>query len=277
MRVVIIGCGFLGEAAAVSFSEAGAKVLGLCATPATASRLAGRAFQVLDRDIAAPLKNISSEWHRPDLLIHCASSGGGGAAAYRTVYRDGLENTLRFFDPLRVIFTGSTSVYGQQSGEWVTEDSATEPVSETGGILLEAEALALDAGGIVARLSGLYGPGRCIYLEKFLSGQAVIEEAGERWINQIHRDDVVRALVALGRSGIAPGIYNVNDHHPVTQAALYGELAKMFQRPLPSVGPRNPHARRAWTNKRVSNEKLRSTGWNPLYPTLRDAIVAGAV
>jgi hypothetical protein len=96
-------------------------------------------------DISQPF-DPPSEWKHPDLLVHCASSGGGGAEAYRGVYRDGMANLLEAFAPGRGIFTGSTSVYDQQEGEWVDENSPTEPPRETGKILLEAEAIARRAG-----------------------------------------------------------------------------------------------------------------------------------
>ncbi len=41
-----------------------------------------------------------------------------------------------------------------------------------------------------------------------------------------------------------------------------------------------PHARvssehkRGLTNKRVSNAKLRATGWKPIYPTFREGLTA---
>ena len=66
-----------------------------------------------------------------------------------------MENLQRAFRAQRVIFTGSTSVYGQLDGERVTEESETAPPRETGTILLEAERLALDAGGSAASLHRL--------------------------------------------------------------------------------------------------------------------------
>ena len=79
-------------------------------------------------------------------------------------------------EPRQVLITGSTSVYAQIDGLWVDETSETKPDRETGRILLEAEGIALDAGGLVARLSGLYGPGRSVIMRKFLSGGRLSKE-----------------------------------------------------------------------------------------------------
>ncbi len=270
--MVIAGCGFLGEAAAFLFSETGARVLGLCATQETAVRLAGRPFDVRAADIARSLSGFSPEWKNPDLLVHCASSSRGGADEYRAVYRDGLSNLIEFFSPRRVIFTGSTSVYAQEDGEWVDEHSPAEPLRETGRILLESEDLALRAGGVVARLGGIYGPGRSVYLRKFREGSALLEDGGSRWTNQIHRDDAARALTILANPAVLPGVYNVCDDSPVTQRDLYGWIAGFLNAPLPPEAPRDPDRKRGWTSKRVSNAKLKAAGWEPGFPSYREAL-----
>ena len=206
------------------------------------------------------------------MVVHCASSGRGGADAYRAVYRDGLEHLRDAFSPGRLIFTGSTSVYSQVDGGWVTEDSPAEPDRETGRVLLEAEKIALEAGGVVARLAGIYGPGRSVLLKKFLEGSAVLEAGGNRWINQIHRDDGARALLQLAQHEEAAGIYNVCDDTPTTQREIYGWIADHLNRPLPPEGPADLNRKRGWTSKRIRNARLRSLGWSPRYPGYRDAL-----
>jgi len=270
-RVVLAGCGFLGEVAAGLFFEKGWQVLGLCATEGTAARLASRPFPVRVADISKPLA-APEGWSATDLLIHCASSGGGDADDYRAVYRDGLENLNTAFSPGRVIFTGSTSVYDQQNGEVVDENSLTEPLRETAKVLLEAEAVALRLGGIVARLGGIYGPGRSMFLRKFAEGSAVVEAGGERFINLIHRDDAARALMRLADPQVSAGVYNVCDNHPPTQRELYGWISEFLGKPMPPDGPVDPHRKRGLNNKRVSNQKLRSTGWSPEFPSFREAL-----
>jgi nucleoside-diphosphate-sugar epimerase len=270
-QIVIAGCGFLGEAAAGFFLEAGWRVLGLCATEESAARLADRPFPVAVVDVSKPIR-VPAGWDSPDVVVHCASSGRGGADAYRAVYRDGLEHLRDAFSPGRLIFTGSTSVYSQVDGGWVTEDSPAEPDRETGRVLLEAEKVALEAGGVVARLAGIYGPGRSVLLKKFLEGSAVLEAGGNRWINQIHRDDGARALLQLARDEAAAGVYNVCDDTPTTQREIYGWIADHLNRPLPPEGPADLNRKRGWTSKRISNARLRSLGWSPRYPGYRDAL-----
>ncbi len=171
----------------------------------------------------------------------------------------------------RFVYTGSTSVYAQLDGSVVDETSPAEPDRETGRILRETEDVVLAApGGIVARLAGIYGPGRSNLLRKFLADEAVIEGDGGRSLNQIHRDDAAAAVFRLAQPDTPPGIYNVADDSPLTQRELYRALASEFDRPLPPYGPEDRNRKRGWTSKRVNNDRLRTLGWRPRYPSFLD-------
>lgn len=273
-EVLIIGCGFLGEAAAELFSARGNTVLGLVRGPESMASLAGRSFASAACDVTddASVEALTPLVRNVPLAIYCVSSGRGGVDTYSAVYRDGLRRVLELWNPGRIIFVSSTSVYGQTDGSWVTEEAPAIPDRETGRILLEAEQIALAAGGGVARLSGIYGPGRSVLLKKFLSGEALLEDGGHRWINQIHRDDAAAALARLGEPVVPAGLYDVTDNTPATQREVYSWMADFLKRPLPPEGPADMNRKRGWTSKRISNAKLRSAGWVPQFPSYRDAL-----
>jgi nucleoside-diphosphate-sugar epimerase len=240
----------------------------------SADALRGEPFPVLPCDIsdAGSVREVKRWLGVPlDAVIHCASSGRGGADAYRSVYLGGARNLREVLAPRRLLFTSSTSVYAQTDGGIVTEESAAEPPRETGALLRETEELVLAAGGIVARLAGIYGPGRSVLLRKFFSGEAVIEGDGGRIVNQVHRDDIACALLSLAERGDG-GIFNVSDDAPMPQREIYERLARRFSMPLPPLGPIDPNRKRGWTSKRVSNAKLRSLGWMPQFPSFFDAV-----
>jgi len=198
--------------------------------------------------------------------------GGGGRGRVRGLTETGCAVYSEQWNPGSVIFVSSTSVYAQSRGEWVTEESPAQPDRETGRILLEAEQVALQAGGVVARLSGIYGPGRYVLLRKCLSNEAVLEDGGHRWINQIHRDDGASALASLAEQEKSGGVYNVTDDTPVTQRQVYGWMADALNRPLPLEGVANINRKRGVTSKRISNARMRATGWMPQFPSYRDAL-----
>ncbi len=267
--LLIAGCGFLGEAAAGFFCARGWRVVGLTASAESAARLSAESYPVAAADISSA-KNLAAvrEQHGAfDFVLHCASSGRGGGDAYRKVYVEGTTRLAAAFPEARLLFTGSTSVYAQISGEWVDESSAAEPSRETGRLLLEAETIVRSTGGCALRLAGIYGPGRSVLLRKFTENTATLEKGGGRWINQIHRDDAVRAVLAIAQSGDAGAVYNVADDQPATQREVYGWIAGFLHRSLPPDGPDDPTRKRGWTSKRVSNRRLRALGWVPDFPS----------
>src|SRR4029077_13071458 len=112
-----------------------------------------------------------------------------------------------------------------------------DPQHESGKILREGEQLVLANGGTVARLGGIYGPGRSALLQKFLDGRAVVDPGNDRFVNQIHRDDAAGAVQLLLKSPAAAGeIYNVVDNEPILQSECWRWLAAKLSRPLPPSG-----------------------------------------
>jgi nucleoside-diphosphate-sugar epimerase len=209
-----------------------------------------------------------------DAVIHCVSSGGGDVEAYREIYLNGARHLLETFPKARVLFTSSTSVYAQRDGSRVTEESETKPFRETSRILLEVERLILAKGGIIARLAGIYGPLRSALLSKFLNGTATIDPNSNRFVNQIHRDDIASALFLLlnREAQTSAQIYNLVDDQPLLQSECYRWLAQRLNRPIPPTGKSEQPHKRGDTNKRVSNAKLYQLGWTPLYPKFADAM-----
>ncbi len=273
-RVLIAGCGFVGLATARLFAQRGWEVIGCTHSAESAAKLSGEAFPVIAGDIS---QHGSLENHAAlgpvDAVIHCASSGRGGAEAYRQVYLEGARNLAATFPAAKLLFTSSTSVYAQTDGGWVDETSPTEPDRETGQLLRETEDFICSRGGLVARLAGIYGPGRSVLLRKFFDGTATLDGDGSKWVNQVHRDDIASALVHL-ISASASGIYNVSDDRPLSQSELYHWLAEHFGRPLPPSAPPDLNRKRGWTHKQVSNAKLRALGWQPAFPSFFDAVQA---
>jgi nucleoside-diphosphate-sugar epimerase len=273
-KIVILGCGFVGVRAARLFAAAGWDAVGVTRSSESVLALAGEPYRILACDITDPRALASAgDLAGASAVISAVSSGRGGEETYRAVYLHGLENAISILKPARVLFTSSTSVYAQNDGAWVTEQSPAHPLSATSRILREAEEMALRHGGQVARLAGIYGPGRSVLLRKFIDGTAFIEGAGARHINQIQVDDAAHALFHLIATHQPPGIYNVSDDTPITQRACYEWLAAHLGRPLPHRGDIDPNRKRGVTDKRVSNAKLRASGWSPVYPSFQEAVI----
>jgi len=271
-RILIAGCGYVGQATADLFHASGWTAEGWTRSAESAAKLSAKPYPVYAINLA-DRDQVYARDGTFDAVIHCASSGGGGLDAYRQVYLNGARSLLDRFAGSKVIFTSSTSVYAQRDGSWVTEKSETKPARETGRILLETEQLVLAQGGVVARLAGIYGPGRSALLSKFLAGSAIIDPENDRFINQVHRDDIATALfLLLDRPSPAREIYNVVDDQPILQSECYRWLAAKLNRPIPPMGRSTAAPKRGASNKRVSNARLRHLGWIPRYPTFAEAM-----
>ena len=271
-RILIAGCGYVGQAAADLYHAAGWAVEGWTRSAESVATLSAKPYPICEVDISRRAK-VAERRKTFDAVIHCASSSGGDAEMYRQVYLDGARNLLETFPGSKLLITSSTSVYAQRDGSWVTEESETKPTRETSQILLETERSVLANGGIIARLAGIYGPGRSALLTKFVEGTAIIDAENDRFVNQVHRDDIAAALfLLLSRKAEGAQIYNVVDDQPILQSECYRWLAQRLNRPLPSIGRSTQERKRGDSNKRVSNANLRALGWTPRYPKFADGM-----
>ena len=271
-RVLIAGCGYVGEAAADAFHERGWEVEGWTASTESAAKLSERPYSVRSVDLTNPnaVATASGEF---DVVIHCVSSRGGDEKQYRQLYFEGAKNLIHAFPRAMLLFTSSTSVYAQADGSVVDESSPAEPRHPKGKILRKTEELVLAAGGIVARLGGIHGPRRSFFLTRFLEGIASVG-GNDRLINHVHRDDIVVALVMLAgrRAECRNEIFNVVADQPIKASAAYAWLSSRLGKPGLSTVSDVRQPKRGESNKQVSNEKLRALGWEPRYPTFEGAM-----
>ncbi len=270
-KVLIAGCGYLGLTTARSFHIGGFDVHGLSRATDPTARKGPLPFPLDLADITRR-ENLEMFAGQFDSVVICVSTKGGSVEDYRRLYIEGTRNLIEVVRPRNCVFTSSTSVYGDSDGAWVTEATRCTPPTETARVLQEAEEMVLAAGGIVARLGGIYGPGRAVHLRKFFDGTATIEGDGSRYINQVHRDDAAGALFLLLAWHAPSGIYNVVDDTPVRQREMYAWLADVYGRPLPPSVPVGEARRRGIANKRVSNAKLHGMGWRCRHASFQEAV-----
>ena len=284
MRVLILGCGYVGIALGRRLVAAGHQVFGLRRTLQAAEELQPHGIQLLLGDVSDPesLAALPGEF---DWVANTVSSSRGDASVYRRVYWQGTRNVLPWLRERgcrRYVYTSSTSVYGQTDGSTVTEDSLTEPRTETAQALLATEReiqfpdspLACAAG--IFRVAGIYGPTRGHLYQQFLRGEARLTGDGSRLINMIHRDDVASALQAfLAAPDLPDGarLYNAADDATVSQREFFEWMSRRLQLPYPPVANAREAAenKRGLTQKRVCNLRLRTElHWKPMYPTFRE-------
>jgi nucleoside-diphosphate-sugar epimerase len=279
MRVLIVGCGYVGLPLGVELIRLGHEVYGLRRNTSAENELKMAGLRPLFADVTKPaeLKTLPGEF---DWVINCVAAGGD-ANNYRQVYLEGTRHLIEWLTsnpPKKFVYTSSTSVYVQNDGSAVKESSPTEPISETSKILVETEKVLLEAvslkkfPAIILRVAGIYGPGRGHWFKQFLKNEARIEGDGARILNMIHRVDLVGCLIAALKSGRAGEIYNAVDDEPVSQKNFFEWLAGTLGKYPPPSAPENleENRKRGVTNKRVSNRKLKmELGYQFKYPNFR--------
>lgn len=281
MRVLIIGCGYVGTPVGTRLAREGHEVFGMRRDGDSAETLRDHGIQPLVGDITNP----EIGWALPDPIdwvINTVSSSGGGPEVYREVYLGGSRHILEWLrgqNVKRYIYTGSTSVYAQSNGSWVTESSPTLPLTETGRILVETEQLAMHYAAeyhipiTLLRVAGIYGPGRGHLFLKYLEDRATLTGDGSNWINMIHLNDLVNIICNLLKLKNPSGLYNVCDDQPVRQVDFFRFLSETLNRPMPpSVNPDSMKGRkRGVTNKQVSNALMHEDlGLHLVYPTYQE-------
>jgi nucleoside-diphosphate-sugar epimerase len=295
MRVLIIGTGYIGLPLGAELARRGHDVSGLRRNQSAADALRAANLKPLLADITQPgeLAKLPCDF---DWVVNCVASGGGGAEEYRRVYLEGMRNVIDWLVPAeksgrrdaggpRVVYTSSTSVYGQNDGSLVDETSPAEPAAETARVLLETERELLAASqqrnftAMILRVAGIYGPGRGHWLQQFLKGEARLDGKGERILNMIHRDDVIGSIIAALERGEGGEIYNAVDDEPVSQLNFFSWLAETLGKPMPDSNFENIDAtrKRGITNKKISNSKLKcQLGYQFKYPTFREGYTSCA-
>ena len=274
--VVIAGCGDVGSRLATQLLAQGWEVHGLrrdiSRLPKGVIGIAGDLFNE-DCPDTWPVGGV-------DYLVYCAAATDHDEAGYRAAYVQGLRHVLEWLndygqEPRHLLFVSSSSVYGQQNGEWVDEESATQASGYSGQVMLEAEQVALKSGipATVVRLTGIYGPGRERLSTQVREGYRVTIDP-PLYGNRIHVDDAAGLLAFLLRhveqGGALQQCYIGVDDAPAPLAEVVDWLREYLG---VTEWAADASVRRAGS-KRCSNARAKALGWVPKYPSYREGCAA---
>lgn len=266
-KKLVIGCGYLGDRIARKWSEQGHQVYATTRRQNRAGKMRQLGWHPVLMDVAQeePIRELP----QVDTVVYCVGLDRGSGKSMREIYVAGLRNVLDYLPrPKRFIYVSSTGVYGQDSGEDVDEQASTEPTTESGRVVLEAEHLLREhiPSAIIQRFAGIYGPERLFLAEPIRRGDPVRGNP-DQWLNLIHVDDGVTAVLAAETMGKPGETYNVSDGAAPTRREFYGTIAELLHAPPVTFtdGPTLRGGHRRILNRRLIEElqvKLR-------YPNYR--------
>lgn len=264
---LIVGCGYLGRRVAARWVAAGRRVAAL--TRRNADALAGLGVEPILGDVTDPgsLRNLPAA----ATVLYAVGMDRSAGYSMRDVYVGGLGHVLDALPACdQFVYVSSTGVYGQTLGEVVDEASATEPLEESGKIVLEAERLVRERrpDAVILRFAGIYGPNRLLRKNPVLKGEPLVGDA-DRWLNLVHVDDGAAAVVAAESAPVAGATLNVADDEPPTRRAFYALLGELLGVPAKF----EPRPEPGTANRRISNRTARDRlAWAPRFSTYRDGL-----
>lgn len=211
-KVAIVGLGWLGMPLAMALTARGWQVTGSKTTPdgVDAARRCGvTAFQLLlTPEIEADAEDVAQLMQTDALVITLpASRTVEGGEQYRQAVQNIVDTALVYKIP-RIVFTSSTSVYGNAQGV-IKEKNVLQPQTQAGKTLAELENWLHQLPNTsvdILRLAGLVGPDR--HPGRFLAGKTELAN-GSHGVNLVHLDDVVEAITLLLQTPKGGHLYNL--------------------------------------------------------------------
>ncbi len=301
-RFVVTGCaGFIGSHLTEALLNGGHDVVGIDSftdfypralkQQNLGSAQRNRRFSLIDEDLVDA--TLEAAMWRADGVFHLAAQPGvrdSWGESFAIYARDNLIATQRVFEAaaalgVRVVFSSSSSVYGDAQTYPTPEDASPRPVSPYGVTKLGCEQLA-DAYTVAAGLDvvclryfSVYGPRQrpdmafARIVDRLLDGRSFpLLGSGAQVRDFTYVGDIVRANLAAMDRAPAGAVYNVGGGTPTSLAdaialceLLTGHALVCDKRP-PSAGDA---ARTLADTSRIRSE----IGWRP-QSSLADGLAA---
>jgi nucleoside-diphosphate-sugar epimerase len=177
-----------------------------------------------------------------------------------------------------ITYLSATSVYGNHNGDWVNENSKTNPTSTNGIDRVNAEKSWLNFAEKknlpiqIFRLSGIYSNQNNI-LTRLKTGNAKIIDKKNQFFSRIHVEDIANILFKSLQNFKSKEIYNVSDDKPTSseELILYGSKLLNIEKPnvvnlstIESEMVKNFYK----DSKKVNNKKMKEFfNYKLKYPT----------
>ena len=268
-KILIIGCGDLGAAIALQLHQSQHEVIGV----RISQQNLPNGMQTIQADVTNPATLIQLTHIHPEIIIYCVAASAQTDENYQAHYVQGLKNVLatqiKNTHLQHVFFVSSTRVYGQthaQNSQDILDENTVAIAADFGGErLLEAENVlnSLPCPSTSLRLSGIYGKGRLALVNKSKDPSSWPES--NSWSNRIHRDDAAGFIAFLVQKAAnqqpVESCYIVTDDMPTLQYDVLTWLANKQ-----AVDTSHIQMPATQGGKRLSNQRLRATGFQLQYP-----------
>lgn len=274
MRLMIFGAGYSGKAIGTLLSGQGASVAGTTRSAEKGKALEDAGIRPFVFDGTSLSEALLAELAETTHLVQSIAPGSEGDPLIRLCGQAGIAAIMPKLE--WIAYLSTVGVYGDHHGAWVNEDTELKPVSVRSVERVDAEqawqVVAARAGLplSILRLSGIYGPGRNTFMN-LANGTARRLVKKDQVFNRIRVEDIASATAFLAGPKTG-GIFNVTDDMPSPPQDVVTEAARLMALEAPpeqafETAELTPMARSFYgENKRVSNAKIKSLGFNFQYP-----------
>lgn len=258
MKIVIVGCGWLGKLVAVPLVAAGYDVYGSCRSQERAALLpAGVKPVILNLAASTHIENKDIS-NFENAVIVCAIPPGKTSDSQYLLSLSALVNVMQKAGSLGCIHFSSTGVYQGLSGN-VTEDAELDYTNERVRLLFDGEqCLRQFKPCTTLRLAGLMGPGR--HPGRFSVGKVLPNPDGA--VNMIHAADVSGVVKKLLSQPLQQVVYNLSYPNAVNRQHFYTAAYALIQTTAPVFASSSADSRRVMADK-----ICQQTGYQYLYQT----------
>ncbi|NJC27528.1 NAD-dependent epimerase/dehydratase family protein [Neolewinella antarctica] len=262
-KVGILGVGWLGFALAESLLADGVAVHASSRQPGKLAELerAGADTFLVDLPQILPESFFTGLTH---LVVTLPPGGRKLKAAATEDYLGKLRPLLPFLDAspdLRLIFCGTTGVYGDAEGA-VDESTPVAPNTHSTRAVVAAETFFFPYADrlTVLRFAGLVGPGR--HPGNFFGGKNFPLNQSDAPVNLVHQSDAVAALRLALATTAFKGVYNVCAAAHPPKGIFYGAAAGALGLTM------GAEIAGGTTGKKIDSTQLRTAGWQPEHDEL---------
>lgn len=269
-NILIAGCGDLGCRLGSQLSESGHNIFGI---RRNANQLPN-CIQPIVCDLAVTNPNLPNKL---DYVFYILAADSFKDSAYYQAYVLGVKHlllSLQGKNIKRLFFISSSSVFGQDKGQVVTETCPTSDHSFSSHRLLEGESLINNSPfpSTIIRFAGIYGPGRSHLIDLVLEGKAHCMEGV--YSNRIHTDDCVNVMQHLMLLNNPAELYIAVDNEPTLTCEVYEWLAEQLSiAKIDHISP-SETSRIMRSNKKLSNQRLLDSGYQFKYPSFREGYLS---
>jgi nucleoside-diphosphate-sugar epimerase len=234
-HTIIAGCGYIGQRLAQSLNEKQNTVFGLAKSNETLTNIKSLGTQPVKIDLDSEYTLNQSVFHHYCLYYFAPPPATGETDNRINAFLNKLPST-----PEKIVLISTTGVYGDNQGNWVSEESQTNPTVPRAMRRCNAEKVLTswcqsnNVDYIILRVSGIYSSDR-LPIERIQQKKPVICEQESPFSNRIHAEDLVNICRIAMQSNIKNEIFNCSDGNPTTMFDYFNQVAEKHNLPKPPV------------------------------------------